>query len=147
MRTILFSAFAILLAACAATPAKRIEAAPEAFAKLPPEQQARVKAGEVGVGFDQAATRLALGNPDRITERETSEGKQQIWLYYDYQGGVAPGFCPGYINGFYGYPGFHGHRGYFYEPAFCYYDNTVAEERMRVAFKDGLVTSVDRTLR
>lgn len=149
MRKLILTTLVCLLAACANTPQKRIEAAPEAFAKLPPEQQQRVKSGEVGVGFTPAATRLALGEPDRINERETADGKLQIWRYYDYLGGVAPGFCPGYVNGFYGYPGFYGPRGrggFFYEPSFCYYDNTVAEERVRVTFKDGLVTSVDRVV-
>ena len=56
----------LLLAACAITPTSRIERDPTAFAALPPEQQQKVREGQIGIGFEPNAVRLAYGEPDRI---------------------------------------------------------------------------------
>ena len=145
MRLILIALFAGLLTACA-TPLSRIERNPQAFAQLPADQQERVKLGEVGVGFDETATRLAVGEPDRISQRETAEGRVRVWIYYTQYSNVTPGFCNGFYNGF------ASHRGYYYQPNrfgfnTCFYNETVLEEAMRVSFKDGKVTAVERMVR
>ena len=123
---------ACLLAACAITPEQRIQRDPTGFAALPAEQQQRAKEGSVGVGFDTAAVRIAYGEPDRIVEKETAEGASQVWVYY----AVVPGFAgsaycgPG--AGYYGY-------NYYCRP----FAQTQYEERTRIVFKDGKVTSVE----
>lgn len=123
---------ALLLAGCAATPTQRIERDPAGFAALPAEQQQRVKEGSVGVGFDTAAVRLAYGEPDRIVERETTEGASQVWVYYS----VVPGFAgSGYCGPGIGYYGYN----YYCRP----FVPTQYEERTRIVFKDGKVTSVE----
>ena len=123
----------LLLAGCAATQAQRIERNPEAFAGLSAEQQQKVRDGQVAVGFDEAAVRLAVGEPDRIVERETAEGLTQVWVYL----GIAPGFH----NSVYCAPGlpYYGHPGYC-RPL----STTQYEERARISFKDGRVVSVER---
>ena len=125
---------ALLLAACATTPASRIEKQPEAFAALPPEQQQKVREGHVGIGFDAAAVRLAIGGPDRIVARETAEGATEVWVYYvpvalayPYSPYCAPGFV------FYGYS-------HYCAPLAA----TQYEERTRVSFKDGKVVTIER---
>lgn len=124
---------AALLAGCAATPQARIERSPEAFAALPPEQQQRVKEGGVGIGFDESATRLAAGEPDRVIERETLEGNTQVWVYYAIVAGLHnDGYCGA------AFP-YYSHRVYCRSTPPTQY-----EERMRVVFKDGKVTSVER---
>ena len=127
------AAAALLLAGCASTPQSRIEKNPTAFAALPPEQQTRVKNGGVGVGFDEAAVRCALGEPDRVIEREAAEGNSQVWIYRSLVSGTDGGdFCgprfPYYGSAFYCQP----------------IRSNQYEERSRVIFKDGKVVSVER---
>lgn len=131
-RILILATASAVLAACAATPQSRIERNPASFAALPPEQQARVQQGGVGVGFDEAAVRLAMGEPDRIVERETAEGASQVWVYYTMLPGLSSPYCgPEFLYyGFYRYCG----------PV----APTQYEERARVSFKDGKVVSVDR---
>ena len=122
------------LSACATSPDARIERSPEAFAALSPEQQERVKQGSVGVGFDAAAVRLAIGEADRIVERETAEGQTQVWVYY----AIVPGY---YNNGYCGagFPYFNNQ--YYCRPPVP----TQYEERTRVVFQDGKVISIERS--
>lgn len=125
---------AMLLAACASTPQSRIEKDPAAFSALPPEQQERVKQGGVGVGFDEAAVRLAIGEPDRIVERESAEGLTQVWSYF--------AVLPGYHDSGYCAPGFFPHYGY---APYCRPPQpTQYEERSRIVFQGGKVVSVER---
>jgi len=63
------------------TPATRISANPQAFSRLSPADQALVRAGRIREGFDSTAVRLALGNPDYVTERTSAVGQLQIWHY------------------------------------------------------------------
>ena len=150
MRAILIILATSLLFGCA-TPQTRIERNPEAFAKLTPDQQALVKAGQVAVGFDESAPRLAVGEPDRINERQTAEGRSITWVYYVPQSTVNPAFCSDayFYYPYRGYRGYNGFGGgpYFAPPLTCFYNETVLEEFMRIAFKDGKVTSVERTIR
>lgn len=128
-----FALAALLLAGCATTPQSRIERDPASFSALTPEQQQKVRDGNVGVGFDEAAVRLALGPPDRVIERESADGNTQTWVYYAI---VPNAYGPGYCA-----PGFP-----YYGPAY-YCQAPVAsqyEERTRVLFKDGKVVSVER---
>jgi hypothetical protein len=71
------------LAGCEATPEARIRSSPEAFAKLSPQEQALVKAGQVGLGFSADAVKLALGTPDRITLKTDATGQAQVWHYIE----------------------------------------------------------------
>lgn len=124
---------ALLLAGCATTPQSRIERDPVGFSALTPEQQQKVRDGHVGVGFDEAAVRLALGEPDRVIEREAADGNTQSWVYY--------AIVPNAYGSAYCAPGFP-----HYGPAY-YCQAPVAnqyEERTRVLFKDGKVVSVER---
>lgn len=66
---------------CVSTPAKRIQAEPELFGRFPSEVQAKVRKGEVEVGFTKDMVRLALGRPQRIYTRTAETGQVEIWLY------------------------------------------------------------------
>src|ERR1039457_6798642 len=75
------------LAGCS-SPQTRISDHPEVFAQLTPQEQALVRAGQVGLGFSTEAVKLALGQPDRITLRTDAMGQMQVWhyaetVYYD----------------------------------------------------------------
>lgn len=70
-----------VVSGCVSTPAKRIQAEPETFARFPTEIQAKVQKGEVDVGFTRDMVRLALGRPQRVYTRTTEAGQVEIWLY------------------------------------------------------------------
>jgi hypothetical protein len=121
-----------VLASCAINPQGRIDRDPQAFAALPAEQQDKVRAGEIGMGYSPAAVKLALGAPDRIVERETAEGRTEVWLYLAALVAPLPStYCTPGFRTVYAYPC----------PAVL---PTQYEERMRVVFKDGKVTAVER---
>lgn len=83
MRTRLFllSSAMLFLAGCASTPAARIERQRAVFDAYPAETQAKIRAGEVELGFDQAMVRLALGQPDRKSTKTTQGGESELWIY------------------------------------------------------------------
>lgn len=71
---------ALVLAGCA-TPSSRIQDNPDLFNALAPEVQAKVQAGQIGIGFPQEAVFLALGKPDREYTRTTADGQVVVWSY------------------------------------------------------------------
>jgi hypothetical protein len=114
--------FAIASAAlCAAlfvgcsTPESRISSAPEVFARLTPDQQALVKAGQVAVGFGMDAVKLALGDPDRVTIHTDATGQHQVWHYTTYEDASGVVIFNGYYHrwGGWGGPRFWGDVGYY----------------------------------
>jgi outer membrane protein assembly factor BamE (lipoprotein component of BamABCDE complex) len=118
-----------LLAGCS-TPDSRIKASPDVFARLNPDQQALVKNGQIAVGFEMDAVKLALGDPSRIVIRTTAAGQHQVWhyvTYEDYQGVVIYG---GYWHRYRGWGG-----PYFYGGV-PYYNGYPARihDRIRVEF-------------
>jgi hypothetical protein len=143
-----------LLAGCS-TVASRIGADPEGFARLPPDQQTLVRQGRVGIGFNEEAVRLALGEPTRITTRTTKSGRSEVWHYgtteyYNY--GPVWGMAPGW-----GYPGYIWPPGWadgpyrnfgdwYGDPYYWAYPGEVGgrgRDRIRVEFKGGLVVAID----
>jgi outer membrane protein assembly factor BamE (lipoprotein component of BamABCDE complex) len=130
---------AVALVGCS-TPESRIGANPEAFAKLNPQQQSMVKAGQVGIGFSMDAVKLALGDPDRVTMRTDASGQTQIWHYvtYEYDDEIL-------------YTGYY-HRywrrwGGWWGPAYPWYLDYPARtvhDRFQVEFKDGKVVEISQ---
>jgi outer membrane protein assembly factor BamE (lipoprotein component of BamABCDE complex) len=123
------AALAALFAGCT-TPESRIAKSPEVFARLNPDQQALVKAGQIAVGFDMDTVKLALGDPDRVLIETDVNGQHQVWRYVtyeDYQGVVIYG---GYWHRYRGWGG-----PYFWGGV-PYYDGYPARvhERLRVVF-------------
>ena len=73
---------AFLLAGCA-TPAKRIQQNQELFDSFPVAAQARIRGGQIDLGFTPDMVRIALGEPQRKTLRRSGEGDLEIWFYLD----------------------------------------------------------------
>lgn len=73
---------AVLLAGCA-TPAKRIQQNQELFDSFPVAAQARIRGGQVDLGFTPDMVRIALGEPQRQMLRRENGGETEIWLYLD----------------------------------------------------------------
>ena len=86
LRSILWP-LALLAAAGCATPAARIKANPQLFASFAPDVQAKVRQGEVALGFSRDAVRMALGDPARIYRRATTNDVNEVWAYtaFDYR--------------------------------------------------------------
>ena len=73
---------ALLLAGCA-SPAQRIQQNQEFFDSLPVAAQARIRGGQIDLGFTPAMVRIALGEPQRKTLRRSGAGDLEIWFYLD----------------------------------------------------------------
>lgn len=132
---------AILVLASCSTPTSRIKANPEAYARLTPDQQALVRAGEIALGFDMDAVKLALGDPDRTTVRLDENGETVIWHYVTYE-------ARGHIL----YTGYYhtGRRWWGFGPPYPYYyldyPDRQVRDRFRVAFRNGYVVSITQDL-
>lgn len=77
---------AVLLAwgaGCAATPASRIASNQAFFDGLPVAAQARIRGGQIDIGFSPEMVRLALGAPTRrVLRHEAGEdAPREVWLY------------------------------------------------------------------
>jgi hypothetical protein len=123
------AACAALLAGCN-TPESRIANSPQVFARLNPDQQALVKAGQIMVGFDMDTVKLALGEPDHVLVETNAGGQHEIWRYVtyeDYNGVIIYG---GY------YHRYRGWGGPYFWGGVPYYDGFPARvhERIRVIF-------------
>ena len=125
-------ALALALAGCS-TPDSRIEKNSGSFAGYPPAVQAKIRAGEVDVGFTTEMVQIALGKPDRVLRRQTAEGESEVWIYAD----KSPtfGFGVGIGGG-----GHHSGGGV----AVGTSTGGDREDRLRVIFKAGKVTAVER---
>jgi hypothetical protein len=121
---------------CATTEA-RIEKNPQAFARLAPDQQELVKKGEVAIGFDEDAVKLALGEPDRVRTRTDARGTNEIWSYSNYDGPDGTLLYRGWYHRYYVWG----------DPLYPYYLNFPSRherDRFRIAFTDGRVSSIEK---
>jgi len=123
---------AALLAGCD-TPDSRIRTSPEIFARLTPDQQALVKAGQITVGFQMDAVKLALGDPTRITINTDKNGQHEVWHYTTYEDAQGIMIYTGYYHrwGGWGGPRFWGDVGYYNGYPVRVHD------RIRVEFDNG----------
>ena len=73
---------ALLLAGCA-TPEKRIQQNQDLFDSFPVAAQARIRGGQIDLGFTPDMVRIALGEPQRKVLRRAADGEVEIWIYLD----------------------------------------------------------------
>lgn len=126
------------------TPTSRIQQNPAAFARLNPQQQALVKVGQVAIGMDADAVKLALGDPDRVTLRTDARGQTQIWHYVTYEDNGVILYTGYYHRGWGRRWGGGGAFGWGYPyPYYLDYPNRTVHDRFRVEFgPDNRVDSV-----
>lgn len=120
------------LAGCASTPEKRIAKEPEVFAAMPAETQAKIRAGQVEVGFTMTQVKLAKGKPDRVGRRTTASGEEEVWTYERRKSGLSFGVGVGGGSGGMG-GGVGVSTGTGYDP----------DIDMRVIFAGGVVSAVE----
>jgi hypothetical protein len=133
---ILVAALSALGLAGCSTPATRIKANPEVYERLTPQQQALVQSGQIALGFDAEAVKLALGDPDRISVRTDADGETAIWHYvtYEAEGQVL-------FSGYY----HTGRRWGWWGPSYAYYldyPNRRERDRFCVELKHDIVTAI-----
>lgn len=71
---------AVLAAGCN-TPGSRIKKNQALFDSFPPEVQAKVKDGQVDIGYTRPMVDIALGKPDRVYTRRTSSGTVEVLAF------------------------------------------------------------------
>ena len=131
---IVLVALVLALAGCATTPADRIAQHRSAFDTWPAEVRARVRAGQVAVGFTEEQVRMALGDPERVITRTPEKGVAMVWAYRRSGSHFSFGF---------GVAGGSGHTGYGAGVAMTdrpYFSG----DSMHVVLMDGKVVSVER---
>ena len=69
-----------LVAGCN-TPARRIHNNPKLFASFPAAAQAQIRQGQVAPGFTRPMVKMALGQPDRVYNKETAGQTRELWTY------------------------------------------------------------------
>jgi len=81
---IAMAALALLgLSACATSPTTRIENDPATYARSSKQEQAKIRSGEVAVGFSREQVRMSLGDPSSVTTRTTDRGVSEVWSYHE----------------------------------------------------------------
>lgn len=140
MRPLLCFLVLLALAGCA-TPSSRISDRPEVFSQTTPQQQQMIRQGRVGVGFTPDFVRLAMGEPDRVTERDDPSGTELIWHYQsnpDYTG-VMGNYGWGYGGPWYWGGGF--------APVTVVEAPRQESDKLRVVFRDNKAVSVERVVK
>jgi hypothetical protein len=134
---------ALILGACS-TPDTRIQADPATFARLTPQQQAMVKAGQVSIGMDMPTVKLAMGDADRVTMRSDTNGQTQVWHYVTYEDNGVILYTGYYHRGWSGRRGWGGWGWWGPDyPYFMDYPNRSVHDRLRVEFgANNLVVAV-----
>ena len=130
---------ALWLAGCA-SPASRIKKNPELFASFPPEVQEKVRQGKVEVGFNTDMAAMALGAPDRTYTRSTAEGVAEIWAYVDYRYSYEQQM----VRGTFHYRDDQGRMRTAHDNVWVDVENRTEYERLRVEFRNKLVTAIEQ---
>jgi hypothetical protein len=95
--------FALLTACSTPTPESRLKGHEAAFNTWPVDVQQTVRAGRIQVGYLPEMVQVALGDPDRVYTRTTTQGVSDVWVYFDHK----PKFSVGV-----GVGGYSGHAAY-----------------------------------
>jgi hypothetical protein len=117
-----------------ATPATRIEANPEVYARLSDEEKALVRAGKVAIGFSAGAVKLALGDPDRVAVRTDADGQTEIWHYLTYEARGRILFTGHFHTGRLWWGGMY--------PYYLRYPDRTVRDRFTVHLRNGRVTAI-----
>ena len=132
---IVLAALLLALAGCATAPADRIAQNQSTFDSWPAEVQAKIRGGQVGIGFTEEQVRVALGDPERVITRTTEKGIAMVWAYS--QRGPRFSFGLGIAGG-------GGHTGY--GAGIAMNDGPYfSGDAMHVVFMDHTVVSIETT--
>jgi hypothetical protein len=123
---------AFALFGCSTTDS-RINEHAAVFNSLSPDAQAKIKSGQVEIGFTQEMTEMALGEPDRRYTRTTDKGTHEVWAYRSkapsFSFGVGVGSSSGRTATGLGIGVGTGDR---------------SDDRLRLVFEGGKITAIER---
>jgi hypothetical protein len=121
----------------------RIKEKPEVFARLDAATQDKIKQGIIDLGYTEDMVYLALGKPDQRRESVTAAGKTTTWIYSTYYERYDGTHFAGYYRSLYFDPYLRTYRVY-YRPVFADAYTQEREERIRVVFTNGKVTTLEQ---
>lgn len=133
----------LLFSAGCQTVETRIKEKPAVFAGLDKTTQDMIKQGVIGIGYTEDMVYLAVGSPDQIRESVTTSTRTLIWIYNSYTSYYDGAYMMGYYGYGYPYPYYRPYA-YYFAPPFGAGYRTEKEERIRVTFNDGKVTTIDQ---
>ena len=128
----------LLLAGCTSTPQDRITKNREIFESFPSDVQRKISAGQVEIGFTPDMVAMALGKPDQKLTRAEAGGETEVWVYEKHK----PQFSFGVGMG----SGSYGNNGGAATGVGVSTTTNPSSDYMRVAFRDGKVSSVEKSV-
>jgi hypothetical protein len=137
----LCAAAATLLTACS-TPASRIDRNPAVFATFPPAVQENVRKGIVEVGYTTDMVFIAKGEPKRKYQRRTAEGTFDVWSYV----GTEYWTDRQRVMGSYHVQDASGKTRTLHDSVWVDVRQEREYEKMRIEFRDGVVTALERIM-
>ena len=143
MKWLCCAAATTLLAGCVSTPASRIDRNPGLFATFPAETQAKIRQGQIEVGFTRDMVKLALGGPRQIHTRTTAAGETEVWTYT----GVSFSTTMQPVDRAYWYRDRSGLVRQAYEPGWVDVQERTEYPILRVEFEGGKVKAIERLRR
>lgn len=134
---------AVLLLGACSTISSRIEEKGTVFNSLDPNTQAKIAHGDIDLGFTPDMVYIALGQPDVRRRQVSNNGTTEQWIYRSYYDDFEG-------NGFAGYHRWYAYNPYgrfyrvYWEPVYAPYYRTVAQDDIRITFRDGKVIMIDQ---
>ncbi len=122
----------------------RIKEKPQLFATLDAETQAKIKGGNIDLGFTEDLVYLALGVPDQKREVRSDKGLSTAWIYNSYFERYDGTRFVGYDRRLY-YDSVRNTYHVSFVPVWAAIYRPEAEERIRVVFANGKVTVIEQT--
>jgi hypothetical protein len=143
LKKILFFAGLLLALAGCSTIDTRIREKQDAFNRLDPQAQSKIRQGVVEVGYTEDMVYIALGRPDAQRQKTTLKGDETTWIYktyYEQYEGVAQ---VGYRRVVFFDPGTRAYNVY-YEPVSEPVYSEAEENNILVTFVNGRVTVIEQ---
>ena len=144
-RTLFFCSLLITLvfAVGCQTVEDRIKKNPDAFARLDPATQEKIKQGIIDLGFGPDLVFMALGEPTEKRETIDDAGRSEVWAYNTFYQRYDGTSFVGYERRVYYDPVVKSYRTY-YEPSFVENYRQEKQELIRVIFKNDKVTTIEQ---
>ena len=134
----------VLFAGCASID-RRIEKHQVYFDQLEAEDQAKIRQGQIDIGFEKQMVEIAMGRPAAVKTRRTAEASSDIWIY----NGVRTEFVYSHSNFHYGHGvtpiGHGGAVRYGHGDLYCApIARPKSYETARIIFEEGQVSEVEQ---
>ena len=134
---------AFALAGCS-TVNSRIKEKSEVYYSLEPDIRTKIDLGIIDPGFTPDMVYIALGTPDEKRQRREADDRTEVWIYNSYYDRYEGVRRVGYYRNVYFDPVARVYRVYL-TPAYSPVYTSLKEEKIRVTFRDGVVSSIEQS--